>query len=264
MGEWEQWGLLTSDNHYDSTKCNRELMTRHFRQAQERNAFITIHGDFFDVMQGKYDVRKSYDEIRPEYTSERYLDEVVDDAVEYLKPYADNIAVWSRGNHESSILSRQSTDLVRRACKGLGIDDRVGGYGGWLRLMMQTTKTRWQSIRYYYHHGAGGGGPVTRGVIQTNRQAVYLPDADIIVNGHTHDSWILPIARHRMSHKGVLYQDYQQHVRIPGYKNDFDIGSSGWWVEKWGPPKPTGAIWMRLYHDPILLRVVAEFTPALG
>lgn len=101
-----------------------------------------------------------------------------------------------------------------------------------------------------YYHGAGGGSaPVTRGVIQTNRQAVYLPDADVVINGHNHEAWYMPISRERIGDTGVIYQDVQHHIRTATYKNDYGDGSGGWHVEGGKPPKPMGAAWIRLSAD---------------
>jgi hypothetical protein len=104
------------------------------------------------------------------------------------------------------------------------------------------------SVVMYMHHGYGGGGPVTRGTIQTSRMAVYLPDADIIWTGHTHDEWIMPIQRARLSPHGRPYLDRVTHVRSPGYKDEFSE-QAGWAVEKGMPPKPKGALWLRFYMD---------------
>jgi hypothetical protein len=107
-------------------------------------------------------------------------------------------------------------------------------------------KTKQTSALIYRFHGAGGEAPVTRGVIQTNRQQVYLPDADVVWNGHNHNSYVLPIARLRCSQRGKIYKDICWHVRTPGYKDDFGAGLSGWEVERGGVPKPHGACWIRL------------------
>ena len=113
--------------------------------------------------------------------------------------------------------------------------------------MFHIHKTVRKSRKLKYHHGSGGGGPVTKGVIQTNRQAVYLPDADIVVNGHTHDAWYVPIARERLSDKGVVYRDLLHFVRTPGYKDEYGDGSGGYAIETWKPPKPLGAVWLRFF-----------------
>ena len=102
-------------------------------------------------------------------------------------------------------------------------------------------------VNLKYFHGAGGGGPVTRGTIQTNRYSVYLPDGNIIVSGHTHDQWIVPITRERISKKGVVGLDECLHVRCGGYKEEYGDGFGGWHIETGKPPKPTGAMWLRFY-----------------
>ena len=101
--------------------------------------------------------------------------------------------------------------------------------------------------RLAWHHGYGGDAPVTKGTIQTNRMSVYLPDANIVVTGHTHNKWIFPITRLRISGHGVTYIDEQIHVKIPGYKEEYVDGFSGWHVERGAPPKPTGSAWLRLW-----------------
>lgn len=154
--------------------------------------------------------------------------------------------VYLTGN--SSILKRHGVDLTSNLVHRLNTDYggrvHVGGFGGWVRFLFGDGKRVRAAKNLKYHHGAGGGGPVTRGVIQTNRQAVYLPDADIVVNGHTHDSFWVPIARERLSTRGVVGRDITHYIRTPSYKDEYGDGSGGWHVERWGPPKPIGAIWM--------------------
>jgi hypothetical protein len=115
------------------------------------------------------------------------------------------------------------------------------------------------SVVMYMHHGYGGGGPVTRGTIQTARMAVYLPDADLIWTGHTHDEWIMPIQRARLSVHGRPYLDRVLHVRSPGYKDEFSE-QNGWAVEKGMPPKPKGALWLRFWMENLRKKGVATRT----
>ena len=60
------WVLLRSDAHHDSPYCDRKLEKYHLEIAKERNALILDNGDTFDAMQGKFDPRRSYGDIRPE------------------------------------------------------------------------------------------------------------------------------------------------------------------------------------------------------
>jgi hypothetical protein len=256
---WEQWLLLQSDVHFDSVYCNRELLTTHLNKAIERRALIMVFGDLFDAMQGRFDPRRSMKELRPEYRRDDYYDFVIQDIEQFLEPYASLISLLARGNHETSVLKNANTDLMDRLAYALNIEHKghvcTGGYGGWIRFLFARDGNPHSSKRLKYFHGAGGEAPVTRGVIQTNRQAVYLPDADIVVNGHSHNNYYVPISRERISSKGKLFFDIQHHVRIPGYKQDYADGSGGWSVERGGVPKPIGAVWMRLYLENDLIKV---------
>lgn len=249
---WEQWLMLSSDRHHDSIRCDRDLEREHLEKAKERGALVIDCGDLFDAMQGRYDPRRSYTGLRPEYKVDTYLDEIVADAARFYKPYAKQFLMIGRGNHDQGIIKNNGVDLISNLVNRMNIDNggnvTAGGYGGWVRFLFTAQKTHRMSINLKYFHGAGGGGAVTRGVIQTNRQAAYL-DCDIVLNGHTHDSWVLPIAQERLSNKGKIYQSLMWFIRTPTYANDYGDGSSGWHVERWGPPKPRGCIWVRMHFD---------------
>ena len=55
--------------------------------AVDRNAMIFLFGDVFDAMQGRFDPRRSLDELRPEYRRSDYFDFVVKDAARILSPF---------------------------------------------------------------------------------------------------------------------------------------------------------------------------------
>lgn len=250
---WEQWFMLSADRHHDNKLTDWNLEKKHLKKAEERDAIIMEFGDFFCAMQGKYDKRSDLTQVRPEHQKNKnYLDALIDEAAEFYKPWAGRFLMISKGNHESSVEDRHGTNLCSNLIYRMNANGGncfYGFYAGWVRFLFTINKTGRTSKNLYYHHGAGGGGPVTRGLIQTNRQSVYLPDADLVVNGHTHDSWIVPIARSRLSDKGVPYQDICYHVRTPGYKRDYNDGAEGFHVERWAPPKPVGCVWMRMYYE---------------
>lgn len=239
--------LLRSDAHHDNPECDRRLEYAHLNEAVSRRAGIIDAGDCFCAMQGKWDKRADKSKLRPEHQSGDYLDKLVSTAAQEYGPYAKNWIVLGRGNHETGVLKRHETDLTERLVERLKQANpliQAGGYGGWVRFMF-TRNTHGMSKVLHYYHGTGGGGPVTRGVIQTNRMAVFTPDADIVLTGHTHDQWMVPIARQRISDQGVLYHDEQLHVRTPGYKDGWGDGYGGWEVEKMLGPKPKGAAWLK-------------------
>lgn len=248
---WEQWIMLSSDRHFDSIKCDRALMKKHLDLAKERNAYIIDCGDFFDAMQGRYDPRRSYAEMRPEYAKDVYLDAIVEDAAKFMTPYADRFIMIGRGNHDQSIVKNNSVDIVSNLVYHLnrenGTQIKIGGYGGWVRFLFSWGKKN--SINLKYFHGSGGDAPVTRGVLNTARQQLFLPDADIIVNGHNHNTYHVPISRERLSNGGVVYQDMVHHVRTPSYAIDYGDGTQSWHVERGGPPKPRGCVWLKFIYD---------------
>tara|TARA_R110002110_G_scaffold102103_1_gene259084 strand:- start:226 stop:1044 length:819 start_codon:yes stop_codon:yes gene_type:complete len=251
---WEQWFLLSSDRHHDNAHTDHALERRHLEQAVERGAGIIDAGDLHCAMQGKWDRRQDRCALREEYQGGDYLDALVREAANFYGTSAANWIVMGRGNHEQAIYKHHETDLVERTVEAIKTKSPetplvAGGYGGWIVFRIKRTETCSHIIRLKYFHGAGGGGPVTRGVIQTNRMAVYLPDADIVLTGHTHDAWMVPIARERISARGTISHDEQVHIRSSTYKDEYGDGHSGWHVETMKPPKPRGAWWLRFYFN---------------
>lgn len=250
---WEAWVLLSSDRHHDNAKTNRDLELEHLEVLKARNGLGLDFGDLFDAMQQRGDARSNKGEVRPEDNGENYFDLIVEHAADFYAPYARWLKLFGRGNHESSALKYHGLDLtsglvgkINTHSQRTGIAYR-GGFGGWVLFRFKVNHTKCTRKTLKYFHGAGGGGPVTRGVIQSNRQAVYLPDADIVVNGHTHDAWHVPIARERINQAGVVTQDVTHHIRLASYKDEYREGAEGWSVERWAPPKPIGAAWLRFY-----------------
>lgn len=246
---FEQWVMLTGDRHFDAVRCRRDLLKEHMELAQERDAIIIDVGDFFDAMQGKYDPRKDYREMREEYLGTNYLDKIVKDAADWHEPYKHLFALVGMGNHETELERRMNTNLVERMVERWKPCECIAaGYTGYVRFMFRFNKTKSTSLFLKYHHGRGGRAPVTRGVIDTNRMAVMFPDANFVISGHNHESWIVPIAQERINNKnGKVFTRNQWHVRVPSYKDGWgSLDDRGFDIEK-GTPKPSGCIWLRFY-----------------
>ncbi len=256
---WERWLLLTADRHWDNPKSDWKMQKRHLDEAVARDALIVDAGDFFCLMQGKYDPRGSKADLRPEHQVEAYSDSIIDTAVEFFAPYAKNFLVIGRGNHEVNFLKRHETDMTRRFVTALnaagGASVEAGGVRGWVRFGFRTPGNRFAPpVNLYWHHGYGGGGPVTKNVIQANRMSVYLPDADMVALGHVHEYWHLPIQRARLTRAGREYRSVTDFIQLPTYKEEFFGTDEGWHHDTGKPPKPLGAAWVRLHYqyDPVL------------
>jgi hypothetical protein len=243
---WEQWFLITSDEHWDNPHCDRVTLRKHHDQAKERGAGIFKVGDFFCAMQGKYDPRSDKASVRPEHREGNYLDSIVDTAAAWCE--GDPIEMLSMGNHEASIASRLETNLINRLAAALGKKDRAFGYSGFVRFMFLASGGGRSSKVLYWHHGAGGGGVVTKGVMRANRQSAYVADADIIVGGHYHESWMVVTPRVHLGNNGKWHIEDQYHLCTGTYKQEFDL-HGGFHVERGRPPKPLGGWWMRFYFD---------------
>lgn len=260
--DWEQWVLLRSDVHHDNPKCNQDLERKHLDEAIEYDAPIIDNGDLFCAMQGKWDKRADKNALREEHRGSNYFDLLVDTAAQFYRPYGNQFAVLGRGNHETAVTNRHETDLTDRLASRMrahGSNVEASGYGGFVMFRFVDAaqnkpgnigKATKDSKILYHFHGTGGGGPVTRGTIQTNRIAVWSPDAHIVLTGHTHDEWQMPIPRMRLSDRGKVYHDEQLHIRCPGYKDAWSDSNAGWEVEKMLGPKNLGSAWLKFFWDP--------------
>ena len=244
--------LLISDLHWDNPKCNRELLKKDLDQAVKEDCPIFINGDLFCVMQGHGDPRKSKSDIRPEHNSSRYLDKIVETAVEWFGPYAEHIALIGYGNHETKIIKFQETDILDRFISGMNLIHKPknhiikGGYGGWIKTQF---KGCIHQIKYY--HGTGGGGPVTGGAIRHNRMQTMYHGADLVWQGHIHESEERSYQKeevdtqHKVRLKDILA------VTTPTYKEEYAKGEKGWHVERGAPAKVLGGRWLELeFHRP--------------
>lgn len=247
---WEQWFLLRSDVHWDNTQCDRAMERRHLELAVERDAIILDCGDLFCAMQGKYDLRSDKSKVRPEHQKKEYLDALVSTAVDYYTPYAGQLAVIGRGNHEVSIRDRHETDLTDRLVAGLrqkaGAAVVAGGYTQWVVVEVIRQNNRKRRV-IWWTHGYGGGGPVTQDMIQAQRQRTYIENADIMLSGHTHDSWCMDTVRLKINTAYTVERRTVTQLKLPTYKDEYANGSGGYHIQKGRPPKPLGAYWMRMF-----------------
>ncbi len=250
--------LIRGDAHHDSQNCNRSLEKSHLEEIKNRNGFIIDVGDVFDAMQGKFDPRKSYDNLREEYKVANYLDKIVEDAALFYKPYAKNFLVIASGNHEASVLSNCGVDLTSNLVHDLNTEYggaiQKGGYGGYVCIKFSGNKHYKRTIKYF--HGAAS--QTSKSTIV--KQATLYPDADIIVNGHTHESIIWPIKQERVTERNVVKTDIQYHVRTGTYEDSYQDGNDGWYVEGGRFPSPQGALFVRFFlkNDEIATEIIQD------
>ncbi len=87
---------------------------------------------------------------------------IVNTAVEWFAPYAKNLLLVGYGNHETSIIHHQETDILQRFASTLnyatGSAVEVGGYGGTIDIRVLHDAIRGVNFVVHYFHGSAGGG----------------------------------------------------------------------------------------------------------
>ena len=235
------------DAHWDNPKCDRALLKEHLEYAKKKEALIVLPGDTFCLMQGKYDPRGTKSDIRPEHNKSNYLDVVVNDGANYFKPYSENMII-GQGNHESSILKRQETNILDRFAGAMGGNIPVMGYQFWVVLRIFFSGGQRAVQRMFFHHGYGGGGPVTRGAINHSRFLMQVEGADVISNGHIHEKTTgevmvqyfdgSPRGQKAMARSVIIMQSST-------YKQEFT--PEGFHTERGRPPKPLGGTFITFH-----------------
>jgi len=238
---------MLSDLHWDNPKCNWELLKKHLDYCLAENIPVMVNGDFFCLMQGKGDKRGSKSDIRPEHNNSKYLDSIVETAVEWFSPYAHILTVIGYGNHETSIIKYQETDILQRFVDLLNYKNKsnvmTGGYGGWL-IIKQLYNQKHISYKIKYFHGSGGGGVVTKGALNLTRALEMYEGFDVFTMGHIHENSARHDVRDTIMHNsknGYSLQQKELHLMITGtYKEEYGDGSKGWHIERGAPIKPIG------------------------
>jgi len=239
---------MLSDIHWDNPKCDWKQLKKDLNYCVKESIPIMINGDMFCLMQGRGDNRKNKSDIRPEHNNSKYLDSIVETAVDWWSPYSHLLTVIGYGNHETAIIKFQETDILARFVKLLNLRNntnvQVGGYGGWFivnQLLRQKTNTRSMKIRYF--HGSGGGGVVTKGALNLTRALEMYEDFDVFTMGHIHENAARNDVRDSIVQGSDTYRQAQKqlHLMLTGtYKEEYGDGSKGWHVERGAPIKPVG------------------------
>jgi hypothetical protein len=241
---------MFSDIHWDNPKCDWNLLKRDLDYCLKNEIPIMFNGDTYCLMQGAWDPRKMKGDIRPEHNNARYFDSIVETSVDFFLPYAHLLTVIGYGNHETSIIKRQETDVIQRFVTLLnykaGSNVMTGGYGGWL-IVTQLVKAKsnaTQATKIKYFHGSGGGGLVTKGALNLTRAMEMYEGYDVFTMGHIHENSARNDVRDSINFhpsKGYYFNHKQIHSMITGtYKEEYIDGLYGWHVERGAPMKPVG------------------------
>ena len=245
---FEMWMLLRSDAHHDSNQCDRALEMKHLKLAKERDALILDFGDLFDGMQTRTDPRRSTRDLKAEYLEDCYLNAITSDAARSYAPYAENWVLMGEGNHEQSIQRYSDYNITSGLISLLNsevVGSRIlqGGYSGYVRVKFRWAgkNPRSESFLIYYTHGSGGSARRSKGILKADLRQAVKPDADVIVSGHVHSSWQLPMVKSRVTKSGHIQEDLVWHLQLPSYKLP-----GAWEESKEMAAHPLGAHWLHI------------------
>ena len=250
---------MLSDIHWDNPKCDWDLLKKHLDYCVSENIPVMINGDMFCLMQGRGDKRGNKSDIRPEHNNAKYLDSIVETAVEWFSPYAHVLTVIGFGNHEGAIIKYQETDILQRFVDLLNYKNKSnvysGGYGGWFIVNMKVHGNANYCTKVKYFHGSGGGGIVTKGALNLTRALEMYEGFDVFTMGHIHENSCRNDVRDTVDYSargGYKNSLKDIHLMLTGtYKEEYEDGSKGWHVERGAPPKPVGGRILTIEHKRI-------------
>lgn len=235
---------LISDVHIDNPNCDLPLFKQHLEMAKKEDAKVIIGGDLLDAMQSRHDPRRTMSALKDFLKRDDYTDALVDYAVEELKPYAQTLLALCDGNHETAIHRYTQSILLARIAQALGVTKLP-----YREMILLKNEKKVYSI--WYAHGAGShNAQVTRGIIDVARQSAWV-DCDVIWNGHTHTSYLLPFARYNGDKLRLVWA-----IRTPSYLF-WSVGST-WNDERAFPPQPRGCAVLNLEEDGISVHMLLK------
>lgn len=182
---------LFSDIHFDSPDCDKATLKKHLDFCLKDGRYILIGGDLFDAILLR-DGKRAVNHLMEK--TDNQLNVKINEVVNFLLPYKDNILFIGRGNHEESILKYSGLDVLEMVIQLLNSQGKhqvqLGNYANFLRFNFVNKNNK--SVLHYdvfQNHGAGGNAPQTKGMLDFSRIAKGTA-ADLIWIGHKHNSLV--------------------------------------------------------------------------
>jgi hypothetical protein len=254
--EYKERIFWANDVHLDSKYCKRKKFFEHCEMSDK----IILSGDFWDLMEGKFDRRASKkDELLKDG---HYINNLVDLGIKMLKPYKDKIIAWNKGNHELTFEKFSDVSITDFVCKGLGINPvRMGANGYYMFKFVNRGKVRIKTV--FFTHNTGHGGKRSKGALAADIIAGERPDADIWIGEHSHRGVIVPLKVQRISKKTKLI-NYQRKYFCQSltYKAaDEDVKGESFEINKAFGMLPIGGLFLDFYHKSDDINYMVTVTP---
>ncbi len=243
-----------------NSDLRRQRKVSHTLQS-DPNALVIMMGDLHDCIVPS-DTRR-WDSAAIDYTLidpakvDKMADEVVRDGVEYVADFWPKVLVMHRGNHEEYLDDKCNTTIGRNICRELGDEDRYSEG-------MCTTTLRFKDgnkhvAEFVINSSHGGQVPQSDGaaVSSMQKKLQHFKDVDLLVRGHSHRTFIQPIASLSRRKNGEdLVDNVAWICHSSSYLQTYAAGRQCYGEEK--DYSPTVLLNPRLVLTPVRNRVYAE------
>lgn len=239
---------LMSDLHLGASSTNEKRIKEELQEAVDSGARILINGDVIDGILPKdprYQPSVIVEQLRGK---DALINSTIEYVVEFLDPYVHNIDEISDGNHELSVLSHNSGDILDMVVKVLnlkhGTNIKHGSYIGFVTWHFgRLNSTSVISYRGFRSHGYTKSAPVSKGIMEFARNADSIEGVDFQWLGHSHDVTMHPTSKLFPGRNGEPQYKEQWNIRTGSYM----MHSEGSYPTRKGMlPKPHGGAGIEL------------------
>lgn len=184
--EWETVNLYTlADLHIGDLHCNQTEVQEQIKRIQtDPYGLCVLNGDLLNTAL-KNSVSDVYGEtLKP-------IDQIVE-LVTLLQPIKEKIIGITIGNHENRVYRNDGIDIMRLACRELGVEDKYNPEGILIFLRFGKANPHGRHVdnqrrlfTIYLTHGSGGGRKEGAKAMRLAELAGIV-DADIYIRSHVH------------------------------------------------------------------------------
>lgn len=236
--------LWLNDAHIDSKLTDRKYIKKVFDSNPE--AYIVISADFFDAMGQKSDKRYQHGNLLDQHIRADYLNALVEDAFEYLSPYANRIICFNQGNHETLQTkfygSNPTQSLATLLNHTHNVNIPVMDSAGWIIFRSSVKNQHTRRFIIYWGHKPISGGQRSKGMLSVDIAKGRQDNVDLYISEHVHDNFI-----HRFN-KECIDSNYKRkytsgyYAQLPSSKEEYLGKKIGYHTDKNFSANPAGML----------------------
>jgi hypothetical protein len=180
--------VLAGDFHFGAAQCDVALIRKFVKKyAGQPDVKVILMGDDIDAIASS-DKRFDSSGLAPEYRGKRnFIDLIIDDFVELLRPLTGQILAGVDGNHGASYRKIADSDPLHRISRELKFEKL--GYAGWVSFVFRWGKSdsrRTRTVNYFVSHGKPSCAQTPGGSLNTLASSAQWFISDVAAHGHTH------------------------------------------------------------------------------